>query len=200
MLIEDAGEIVIVQGKANKVLCQAEDINKVAPREITIEAMLVDDEINQPRMVNLSGNELSTPERPSGPPLEEQLSTHSEPKGKEFQPSQRQPSQFINRLNSSIIDPASITENAASLTTIDIHPSNVDAATQSADHCEISEHPSTPERPSGPSLEERTLHPYQKKPSNVGTGSYDQPSTPERLSEPSLEEQFQDKLKSIVYR
>ena len=118
MLIEDAGEIVIVQGKANKVLCQAEDTNKVAPREITIEAMLVDDEVNQPIKDNLSGNELSTPERPSGHSLEEQLSTHSEPKSKEFQPSQLQPSQFqpsqfINRLNSSIIDPASITENAA---------------------------------------------------------------------------------------
>ena len=196
MLIEDTGEIVIVRDKANKVLGQAENTNKVASREITIETMLVDDEIYQPTMDKLSGNELSTPERPSGPSLEEQFSTHSEPKSQEFQPSQlqpsqSQPSQLINRLHLSIIDPASITENAASLTTSDIQPSNLDAATQSVGSYEISEHPSTPERPSGPSLEVRTLQPYQKKPSNVGTGSY-QPCTYERPSGPLLEEQFQD--------
>ena len=90
------------------------------------------------------------------------------------------------------MDPASIMEDVSSLTTIDTQPSNVDAAIQSADHYEISERPSTSERSSGPSLEKRTLHPYQKKPSNVDTGSYDHLSTPERSSGLSLEEQFQD--------
>ena len=74
----------------------------------------------------------------------------------------------------------------------EMQSSDKDTPTQSIINCETdSEQPSTPERPSGPSLEERLL---QSNPSSlllITTGLHEQLSTPERPSDPSLEEQFE---------
>ena len=55
---------MIIESELPVIAEEPEEMNKsVAPREITTEAMLVDDEVNQPTMILSSENELSTPER-----------------------------------------------------------------------------------------------------------------------------------------
>ena len=85
ILTEDAEEAAIVRSNANKcdkVSYQIEDMNKSVTsqeiRETTVEAMLVDNETNQQTLNPSSEGELSTPERPSGPSLEEPLPMHVE--------------------------------------------------------------------------------------------------------------------------
>ena len=200
----------------------------VDPREITTEAMLVDNQINHPTINPSSEDELSNPERPSGPSLEEQLSTHSEPKSEE-----PHDNQFINRGNLSNMDPASIVEDEASLTTVDIQTglsklersdpareerpvslqsddlnksinkelicetrsSAQKVSAQSGINSEINkEQPSTTERSSDPSLEERSSQPNPSTILTNITGPCEQLSTPERSSDPTHEEQFQNPI------
>ena len=174
--------------KCNRVLYQISEMDKSVTsheiRETTVEAMFVDNETNQ---LNPSPEgEPSTPERPSGPSLEEPLPMHVEPEIK----------------NSS--DNSSIIVDMCIMSRVE------DAVTRTAD--DIWTEVNDPQQ-SNPPSEERlvsTRHNYENN-SSIRTdkdliwetqltdqnipalskinseSNKEQPSTPERSSDPSLE-------------
>ena len=96
-------------------------------------------------------------------------------------------------LNDDIINSAANMCNNNRELICETRPSDKDASAQSMiDSANTREQPSTPERSSDPSLEERTSQPSSSNLVTNTVSSYEQPSTPERPSGPSLEEQFRD--------
>ena len=209
ILTEDAEEATIVQSNANKgdkVLYQIEDMDKsvTSPESqaTTVEAMLVDNDVNQPTINPISEHELSTPERPSGSSLEEPLPMHVEteiekpndehqisinmrtmpmvesamvvaatvtliesnsPQQSNLIPEERSVSLRSNDLNSLVV---LTNRNSMSETCSSAQSASIQSVINSENP---RNQPCTPERPFGPSLEERHS---QSNPSNMSEFFY----------------------------
>ena len=153
VLIEVAEETVMMRSEINRsdeILYQTMDMNEpVASSEIpetAVEAMLVDNDTNQ---LNLySEGEPSTPERPSGPSLEEPLLMHDETE-QSYSPSEE--CLVLTRHND---EDYSIRTDEDLICEAQVSGQNIHA-TSKVKSVNYEEQPSTPERSSDPSLEEQ---------------------------------------------
>ena len=149
--------------------------------------MLVDNETNQ--LNPPSEGKPSTPERPSGSSLEEQLFMHVEPE-QSHPPTEEclVLTQHKNENYSMSMDEDEVLICETQVAGQSIH------ATSAVTSVSYDEQPSTPERSSDPSLEERSAQHNTTLVITKTINIYEQPSTHEQSSDPSLEEQFQDSV------
>ena len=169
VLTEVAEETVMMRSeinKSDKILYQIMDMNgPVASPEIpgtAVEAMLVDSDTNQ---LNLSSEgEPSTPERPSGPSLEEPLPMYAETE-QSYPPSEE--CLVLTRHND---EDYSIRTDEDLICEAQVSGQNIHA-TSKVNSVSYEEQPSTPEQSSDPSLEEQFQDPVLHSTMAIGVST-----------------------------